>query len=317
MKNKILITLIGGLLTLSGYAQQDATFTQYFFNPMFINPGYAGSRDVLSGTLVHRSQWLGMEGAPTTQALNVHSAIPNTNLGIGLQAYHDQAGPMNNTGFSAIFAYHLRINEKTKLAFGLAGTVNNIRVGFDNINVENTADETFMGNAYSAWVPDANFGLYLYQSRFYAGLSVRHLIQTQFDMETTPGADQGQFKRHYYATVGFVRDLTTTIGIRPSAMVRYVHAAPVMADINASLIFRQRLYVGLGLRTGKRIDIKGMDNILIASAEYVLLNRLRFGYSYDFYANRNGAYNRYGTHEVMLGWDLSFTKTKMESPRFF
>ncbi|MEO5641936.1 MAG: type IX secretion system membrane protein PorP/SprF, partial [Bacteroidia bacterium] len=78
MKKHIYISIVGTLLSLAGFAQQDPSFSQYFFNPMYVNPGYAGSRDVLSGTLVHRSQWVGMEGAPESQSLNIHSALPYT-----------------------------------------------------------------------------------------------------------------------------------------------------------------------------------------------------------------------------------------------
>jgi hypothetical protein len=98
--------------------------------------------------------------------------------------------------------------------------------------------------------------------------------------------------------------------------VKYVQAAPVVFDVNAAIIFKQQLFLGAGFRTGKRIDIKGLDNMLIASIEYDFKNRLRFGYSYDFYLSRTGNYNS-GTHEIMIGWDLNFTKTKMTSPRFF
>lgn len=319
MKNKLIISLLGGLMSLNGFAQQDETFTQYFFNPLFVNPAYAGSRDVLSGTLVHRSQWLGIEGAPTTQALSLHSRLPNTNLGLGLQAYHDVAGPMNNTGFQLIGAYHLPLGERTQLAFGLAGQLDNIRIGFSQISTEEEGDLAFNNNARSAWVPDANFGLYLYQERFYAGVSVRHLVQSRFGLQANDVANNARFSRHYYLTSGIVLPLAENLDIRPSILLRYVEAAPLMGDINASLIFYQRFFIGLGYRGGKRISMPGVDNIFIASAEYDFLNRLRIGYSFDFYANRGGnaIYNRYGTHEIMLGWDLGFTKTKMADVRFF
>ncbi|HYG50757.1 MAG TPA: type IX secretion system membrane protein PorP/SprF [Flavobacteriales bacterium] len=319
MKTRIIITLIGGFMALNGFAQQDATFTQYFFNPLYVNPAYAGSRDVLSGTLVHRSQWLGIEGAPTTQALSLHSAIPNTNLGLGLQAYHDIAGPMNNTGLQAIFAYHLPLNEELKLSFGLGGTLNNLRIGFDQINTETPGDLAFNDNARSVWVPDANFGLYLYNRTFYTGLSATHLIETRWGFQDNDEADDARFYRHYYLTAGYVQQLTDNIGLRPSVMLRYSKAAPLMADLNAALIFWKQFYAGLGYRFDKRVAMRGLDNIFIAMLEYNFLNRLRVGYSFDIYANRNSnaIYNRYGTHEIMFGWDLGFVKTKMADVRFF
>src|ERR1035437_8111023 len=97
---KATTTIVTLLLSLGVFAQQDAGFSMYFFNPLYFNPGYAGSREAFSGTLVDRNQWIGVSGAPTTQSLTMHSALPNVRLGLGLQIYNDQAGPMKNTGIN-------------------------------------------------------------------------------------------------------------------------------------------------------------------------------------------------------------------------
>ncbi len=316
MKKHIYLSIIGTLLSLASFAQQDPSFSQYFFNPMYVNPGYAGSRDILSGTLVHRSQWIGMDGAPETQSLNLHSAIPYSKIGLGLQVNNDKLGPMKNTSVGMIFAYHLHLGPEARLAFGVSGSVSNLRIDYGKINVDDNTDQSFTNNTASSWVPDAGAGLYFYKNRFYAGLSAKNLIQSRFKLQDATIANSAKFFRHYYLTAGVVKDLSDNFAIRPSILVKYVQAAPVVFDLNASIIFKQQLFLGAGFRTGKRIDIKGMDNMLIASVEYDFKNRLRFGYSYDFYLSRTGNYNS-GTHEIMIGWDLNFTKTKMTSPRFF
>src|ERR1035437_9047098 len=131
---KIIATIVIVLLSLGAFAQQDAGFSMYFFNPLYFNPGYAGTREVFSGTLVDRNQWIGMSGAPTTQSLTMHSALRNVRLGLGLQVYNDQAGPMRNTGINLTYAYHLPVNEKTKISFGITGMLNNISIGWSSIN---------------------------------------------------------------------------------------------------------------------------------------------------------------------------------------
>ncbi|MDY0215592.1 MAG: type IX secretion system membrane protein PorP/SprF [Bacteroidales bacterium] len=316
MKAKIIFTFVMGLLSLGALAQQDAGFSMYFFNPVYINPGYAGSREAFSGTLVHRSQWVGMNDAPNTQSLSIHSPIGFSNVGLGLQAYNDNIGPMKNTGVNLTFAYHLPINETTKLSFGLTGMMNNIRIAWDEINFDDNNDQAFLGNTASNWVPDASFGLYLYKPRFYAGLSVNHLLQSRFGLSDSPGADLAKFYRQYYFTSGAVIPMSKTVDFRPSILVKYVESAPIVAQIDASFIFKQKLFVGAGFRTDKKINLKGMDNMLIGTIELEITRFLRIGYSYDYYLNRSGTYNS-GTHEVMLGWDLYWTKTKMTSPRFF
>jgi type IX secretion system PorP/SprF family membrane protein len=316
MKNKYIITIIIGFLSLTAQAQQDAGFSMYFFNPVYINSGYAGSRETFSGSLVHRSQWVGMTDAPTTQSLTVHSAIPNSKVGLALQVYNDNIGPMKNTGLKLTYAYHLPVNKSTKLSFGISGMMNNVRIDWDKINIDVDADPAFAGNAASSWVPDASAGLYLYKTRFYAGLSANHLLESKFDLTNSPGADMAKFSRQFYLTSGIVIPVSKNLDIRPSVLLKYVKSAPVLGELDATVILYQKLFVGAGFRTGKRIDIDGFDNMLIGIVQFQITPQFSLGYSYDYYMNRTGAYNN-GTHEFMLGFDISGVRTKMSNPRFF
>lgn len=313
---ELLMTTLFILGSFVAYAQQDAGFSMYFFNPLFINPGYAGSREALSGTLVARTQWMGMAGAPVTQSLTLHSALPNVKVGLGLQIYNDQAGPMHNTGINATYAYHITVNDKTKLSIGITGMLNNISVGWSSINIEKPADPAFSGNAAMSWVGDASTGIYLYKTRFYLGLSANHLLQSRFGLTHAPGADLAKFYRQYYLTSGFVVPVNEIIDFRPSLLLKYVNAAPGVGEINGTFIFYQRLFLGAGYRIGKRINMPGSDNMLIGIIEFEITPSLRIGYSFDYYLNQSGAYNS-GTHEFMLGWDISANRTKLSSPRFF
>jgi len=309
-------TVVIVLCSLLADAQQDAGFSMYFFNPLYINPAYAGSRETLSGTLVTRNQWIGMQGAPSTQSLTIHSALPGVRVGLGLQIYNDQAGPMHNTGISLTYAYHLPVNDKTTLSFGITGMLNNISIGWSSINIEKPADPAFTGNAATSWVGDAGAGMYLYKSRFYLGLSVNHLLQSRFGLTHAPGADLAKFYRQYYLTSGFVVPVSETIDFRPSLLAKYVNAAPAVGEVDGTFIFYQRLFLGAGYRAGKRINMPGADNMLIGIVEFEITRNLRIGYSYDYYLNQTGSYNS-GTHEFMLGWDISSNRTKLSSPRFF
>ncbi|MDZ4756845.1 MAG: type IX secretion system membrane protein PorP/SprF [Bacteroidota bacterium] len=314
--NKIISTIVLGLLSFGAFAQQDPGYSMYFFNPVNINPAYAGSREVFSGSLVHRSQWAKMEGAPTSQSLSIHSALPNSKVGLGLQINNDKAGPLKNTGVNFTYAYHAKVSEKAKLAFGVTGMVNNVSVGWDKINIDDNNDPAFAANANSNWVADAAAGLYLYKPRFYCGLSANHLLQSRFGLTDASGADKAKFYRQYYLTTGVVLPLTKSVDFRPSILMKYVQSAPVVGEIDASFIFFEKLFLGAGYRVGKRINMTGTDNMLIGILQFQMSNAFSFGYSYDYYLNRNGQYNS-GTHEFMIGWDLSRTKTKMTSPRFF
>ncbi len=314
MKNKIILTASALLLTLSTFAQQDIAFSQYFFNPMYVNPAYAGSRGTFSGTAVYRTQWVGIQGAPQTGLLGVSDMVPNSNVGLGLQVYSDNVGPMTNTTVSGIFAYHIPLGKELKLSLGLEGCMDNLTFSYNKLILPNSEDPSFSGTT-SMMVPDANAGAYLYEDHFFAGFSVKHLMQPSFGIlnDYNTGSD---FYRSYYLTTGVVIPISDNVGIRPSILAKYVEGAPVDLDIDASLIFHDRFYIGAGIRTDKREDITGMDNIFVASIEYDVANRLRIGYSYDFYLSNDGP-SPYGTHEIMIGWDIYCTKTKMTSPKYF
>src|SRR5579859_5323037 len=103
MKTRIITTIALSIITISAIAQQDISFSQYFFNPMYVNPAYAGSRGTFSGTAVYRDQWVGLAGAPTTGLVGIHDMVPNSNIGLGLQFYSDNVGPLTTSTISGIF----------------------------------------------------------------------------------------------------------------------------------------------------------------------------------------------------------------------
>jgi type IX secretion system PorP/SprF family membrane protein len=316
MKKYIFTVCLGGLLYGGVFGQQDAGFTQYFFNPLFINPGYAGTREAISGTLVYRNQWAGMDGSPVSQSFNIHGQVPNSKVGLGLQIYNDEAGPIKNTGVQATYAYHIPIG-KCKLALGLSGSLDDLRVLGSKIVIDDKSDASFTNNTETYLVPDAAFGLYLYRTRFYTGLSATHLLQPRFGRPDANVSNPARFYRNYYLTAGYVFKLSETLDLRPSLLLKGVENAPMAADIDAALIFCEKFFVGLGYRVSKRINMNGTDNMLVAMLEYEVNHKFRIGYSYDYYLNQSGNYNSAGTHEIMLGWDFDVSKTKMMSPRYF
>lgn len=317
MKIRIIVTLVMGLLTFAVQAQQNPAFSLYFFNPLYYNPGYAGSREVFSGTMVHRSQWVRMPGAPTSQSLSLHGKTSGSNIGFGLQAHNDVAGPMKSTSVGLTFAYHLRVSPKAQLSFGITGSMTNIRIAFQDIQFDDQTDPSFVGNQRANWLPDASAGLYFYKPRFYAGFSTTNLLQAGFNLTDETGANLAKFFRQYYATTGVVIPISEKVDFRPSVLFKYVQAAPLVGEVDANFIFRQRLFIGAGYRTGKRIEMTGWDNMIVGMIEFEITPFLRAGYAYDVYLNQTGSYNS-GTHEIMIGWDVTGReKNKITSPRFF
>lgn len=309
--------MLCGIISVVMRAQQDPNFSIYFFNPINFNPGYVGSREVYSGSLVHRSQWIAIPDAPTTQSLNFHHRVPNSRIGVGLHAHNDMAGPWRNTGFGLTFAYHIPFTKTAHLSFGLTGVMNNVHIKFEKIKIEDQSDPSFANNGNSKWVPDASAGLYFYTPNFYFGLSSTHMIENFFHFTKFDGADFSRFYRHYYLTTGGLIPLGEKFGFRPSALVKYTQAAPLVKEIDGTLVFFHRFFLGAGYRTAERIGEDVSDNIAIAFVEIKITNSLRIGYSFDNYLTRDAVYNS-GTHEFLLGWDISGrARSQISSPRYF
>ena len=301
---------IVSVLSMSFYGQQDAMFTHYAFNTLAVNPAYAGSRDALTVTGLHRSQWVGFEGAPTTQTLTAHMPFINDEMGVGLSIMNDKIGPVNTTSFYADFAYRLEMGPG-RLAFGLKGGINLMQGQLSSLSLNEGNDMAFQNNIQSDILPNFGFGAYYSSDRWYAGLSTPRLLENDFKSNTTTGTITGKEKRHFYLIGGSVFNLKDdgSLKIKPTTLVKVTQGAPIEADLTAMLIIKDKIEAGLMGRTG---DAMGL---LVG---YNFNSQLRFGYSFDWsFVNATGRYNA-GSHEVMLRYDVVMSgKGKIRSPRYF
>ncbi len=307
---KILIIGLTLLSTLSVNAQQEAMFTHYSFNTLAVNPGYAGSRDALTVTGLHRSQWVGFPGAPRTQTLTAHAPVMNEKIGLGLSVLNDQIGPTKQTAFYVDFAYKIPVG-KGKLAFGLKAGANMLRANLSELSTDQPNDPQFQQGIQSQFLPNFGFGLYYSTSKYYIGLSTPRLLENNYETNSTTGSLEGGERRHYYFIAGTVFPLNErqTVKLRPTTFVKLTQAAPVEMDLTALFYFRDKYWIGPMFRTGDALGVLAGLNIT---------DQFSFGYSFDWsYGNKTVKYNG-GSHEIMLRYDFYFNdKAKIRSPRYF
>ncbi|MDA9563146.1 type IX secretion system membrane protein PorP/SprF [Flavobacteriales bacterium] len=302
-----------GIITLPfvGIAQQEAMFTHYMFNTLSINPAYAGSRDALTITGIHRSQWVGIEGAPITQTVTAHTPIHRDELGVGLSIINDRIGPTNTTSLYGDIAYRLKVTENAKLAFGLKAGLNLMQSGLSNLKLTDNdgTDQSFVNNIQSKALPNFGFGMYYSTPKFYVGLSSPRILQNNFISNNSSNAGLKSEKRHYFLIGGAVFQVTNNIKFKPTTFLRVTSAAPLEADLTASLLFHETLMIGLMGRSG---DAVGLLVGINATPQ------LGIGYSFDWsFGVRTGKYNG-GSHELMIRYDFIFRdKEKIQSPRYF
>jgi len=278
------------------------------FNKLAVNPGYAGSRELLSADMLYRYQWVNIEGAPKTISASIHSPLVNPHLAMGFNLYNDKIGPLSNTGAMVTFAYRI-IFPKSKLSFGLQAGVKSSGIDWNELKAYD--DEPFLNMSnqiQNKVVPDANFGVYYYSDRFYAGLSSRQLLQNQtlLIQDTLGNTQFSKLLTHFYAMTGAAFPLSENVVFRPSLLAKFVKDAPPQLDLNASFLFAKTLWLGVSYRTEKAISLITEVNVA---------QNLRIGYSYDIWLNELKVYNK-GSHEIRLSFDFNVAK-RMLSPRYF
>ena len=307
MKNSI-ITLwlwMALAITQSAWSQSDPMFTQYMFNELYINPAYAGSREYLSATALVRQQWVGIDGAPSTQTLSAHKPILNNKIGAGLTFLNESIGVSKRTQLNANAAYRLPMG-RNHLSFGLQLGMASISENLSSLGLVN--DNQFATNTGRKLAPNVGFGTYYLTPKWYAGFSIPRMLQNRLD--GSAGELDNRFNLsawHYFMTAGSIHSINAEIKIKPSIMLKAVQGSPMELDLNALGIFRDRLWAGLGYRTGDAV------NLLVGAQ---INQQLRAGYSYDYTMSDLGNFNS-GSHELMIGYDFNYEKDKVVSPRYF
>lgn len=292
-------------------AQQVPLYTHYMYNTLSVNPAYAGSRDALSITALHRSQWVNFDGAPLTQTLTMHTPLKNYPIGLGLSVMNDKIGPSNNTSIFGNFSYRFKLNEKSKLALGLAAGANIYQARLSTLNLDVQNDQVFQNNIKNRVSPNFSFGAYYSRERFYAGISAPNLIQNNFQVTNLADGTSIESKeaRHYFLIAGAVFNITENLAFKPTTLIKATSSAPIQGDVTASFIIVKRLLVGAMFRTG---DAAG------ALIGFDITEQFHIGYSFDWsYGVKTGVYNK-GSHELMLRYDFRRIDDKqIHTPRYF
>ncbi len=303
MINKYILTIT--LLAISSLAmsQQELMFTHYMHNKSLVNAGATGSDNAISFMAFHRSQWATFQGAPTTQNLSFQMPLKTQNLGLGLDIFNDQLGPVKNLGINTNYAYHLKINDEAKLGLGLRLGINHYSNNLSRLKIVESNDVAFNEDIEGKISPNIGFGAFYYDKHYFLGISVPKFIRNGYDIKDSLGTRHtiSRDEYHYYFMGGATIDLSKNgeYQLQPFLLIRMAEGAPVQADIASNFIYRKQLSTGLFYRTGDAIGL------LLG---YTFKDALTLGYSYDF-SFRDATY-RYngGSHEVMLKYSIGYSR---------
>ncbi|WP_290696284.1 type IX secretion system membrane protein PorP/SprF [Lacinutrix sp.] len=313
-KSRVYIFAIIALSCTFSFAQQLPQFSQYMFNTISVNPAYAGSRETISVVGLHRTQWVGLEGGPSTQTVSIHSPLEKEQIGIGLSIINDQLGFENFVFAYGDFSYTINTSETTKLAFGLKAGFTHYNLDGDGfLNEQEIAADPFFSDISSRWNPNIGVGLFLHSNRWYLGLSAPRILNTDYNLRgnNDAGPEYLALERiGYYVTGGYVFDLSSDLKLKPSALFKVTNGAPISFDINANLLFFEKFWLGGGYRYNLDTTTLG------AQADFQVSQQLRIGYTYEYFLSDLRPYTS-GTHEILLMFEVYKPRKRIKSPRYF
>lgn len=311
----IVITLMS-LVCYTTYAQQDAQYTQYMYNTISVNPAYAGSRGVMSIMGLHRSQWVGLDGAPRTQTLTINTPIGNNErVGLGFSVVNDEIGPTDETYFGIDFSYTIPTSENGKLSFGVKGGGHLLNIDFQQLTQFNTNDALFETNIDNKFSPQVGVGMYYHTNKFYLGLSAPNLLETDHFDESSTSSDSdavsflAEERINYYLISGYVFDVTDDLKFKPAVLGKLVFGAPLQVDVSANFLLYERLTLGVAYRWSAAVT---------GQVGFQVSDSMMIGFAYDRETTELGQtqFND-GSYEVMLRFELFKKYNRMLTPRFF
>ncbi|MEL6988464.1 MAG: type IX secretion system membrane protein PorP/SprF, partial [Bacteroidota bacterium] len=246
--------LVLSLVSLDVEAQQDPQFTQYMYNTLSVNPAYAGSRGGMSILGLHRSQWVGLRGAPESQTFSLHSPVGESKrVGLGLNVVNDNIFIANETWVNGAFSYTIPTSNTGKLSFGLQAGVHLLDVNYNEANAFQDGDVLLANNIDNRFSPQIGVGLFYHSDKFYAGLSAPNLLETEhFDDSDNSNDPNATFlareRINYYLITGYVFDITPDFKFKPAGMAKWVQGAPLQVDVTANALLYDKLTLGLAYR---------------------------------------------------------------------
>ena len=303
MRTKILVFAIM-LMSFVGFAQQDAQYTQYMYNTINVNPAYAGSRGVMSIFGLHRTQWVGLDGAPVTNAFSINSPIENSNIGIGLSFVNDRIGPTTENTISADLSYTIQTSETYKLSFGIKGTANLFNLDVTKLNPQDQNDPSLQ-NLDNDFSPNVGAGVYFHSDKLYLGASVPNFFETKRYSDNSVSVNKE--RTNLYVIGGYVFDLTPNLKFKPAFLTKIVEGAPLQLDVSGNFMFNEKFVLGAAYRLDAAVSL--MAGFQVSDGIYI-------GYGYDLETTELRRYNS-GSHEVFLRFELFKRADRIVSPRFF
>ncbi len=298
-------------------AQQENLFTQYAYNKLSINPALAGTNDYTSLIAIHRDQWTGLTGSPTSQHFTANFVEVLNRIGFGINVQRLAVGIQEKMELSGMYAYKLKVGAYT-YSVGLQLSYRTFANDFshpDLIALDGFENDTAIDpTRYSTSLFNVGVGGYIKSPLFYIGISSPRMIKPQIDNDND--LNIAREVRHYYGMAGLDLQLTPLWEFKPQLLFRYAENSPYDLDVLALMVYQEQVHLGLNIRSG------GSQKSILESVDLLLGLRLKeklfFGIAYDFTTTELREYEN-GSFEAIIRYDFKKDKgpKEIKNPRYF
>ncbi len=297
-----LFTLAIFIGTLTASAQQRPIQSLYMFDPLVINPAYAGTHVQFSATAIYRNQWVNFDGAPKTLTASMHSGFRKARVGLGILFGKDEIGVHSDNSLYFAYAYKIPLTNRKNpavLSMGIQGGFNTLKSDYFKTNPR---DGMELG-ALTKFNPNFGAGVFFRSRELYAGFSVPYIVNNRtidiidetFSELITPS---GRQQRYYYVMAGTTRKLSEDFKIAPSTLIRIQENAPLSFDLNTMLIIKDAVSLGGSYRLG---------DSFIGLFELQINDNFHVGYAYDITTSDIRLYSN-GSHEIMINYRIKIPR---------
>ena len=297
---KYILLLFAFCVCAITHAQQLPQFTSYHLSPYLYNPAYAGVDGYTQLNAVVREQWSGINKAPETKSISVFGPLSNEKMALGGVVISDKLGAESKNGFQLSYAYHLRLKNDLSLSLGLSGGLMQYKLDNTVINPYDTGDPVFSIPGITDVVPNASFGMYLYNEKFFLSLAVPQLLNSSFSALDDFNGELlgGSLVNHYYLAGGFQRKLNNQWNIQPSLLLKKITQLPIQFEFVTKLTYKDMLWTALGYRNNESA---------LLYLGYDINDQFYVAYGHDFITSELNTVSS-GTNEFKFG--MYFNKGK-------
>ncbi len=318
--NRFSIKVFFIFLFFSGYtegvvAQQESNMTLFMYNPWAVNPAAAGYRDLPTVLLHHRSQWLGFNGAPTFQSINISTpAFRSRRLGVSLGLNNRRVGYFETQTGTLSLSYSVIKTGNFAFRMGLQGSMRRLTSHFDlgdDILVLQ-ADRSIPPRRSTNYFENIGFGSLFTYRESYFGVSVPFYLPNVIGINAYTPISAAE-SPHFYVMGGLAFQATEGITLKPQFMFKYVKNAPWNIESNVSATIKERVTLGVSYRAGKT-NIVGIGESASMTFMLQLNDHLALGGAYDWILSQIGQFS-YGSFELLMRYDLKTKEVKLSNPR--